>query len=439
MPQALVACVVDHHDEVGNAILRVERVEEVDGGFGAPVGAQHPDELARHRATVLTGRQGPVPGLTLVPVRILFVTGTTVGGSGRSQRELAARLAERGNVMLVLADPEVGAPLRRWVYEQLSDLRVHWGDRPGHGLIDKIEARPGRRGHETQIDGVPHVLTPVPENAFPHVVDSFCPDVVVGSSIERLTWRKVRAGCAARGVPAVLYVREVAALGHLSSGQSAPDAVVANAASLAGQVEEAGVPCEVFPSVIEVERTRVDSSREVALLVNPIESHGVDMVWSLADRLPEIPFVLQESWPLSESQVRVLEREVASRPNVELRRVEPPGPRLYRDTRVLLAPHQIDNRPRVIAEVQANGIPVVAADLPGIVEAVGPGGVVVPVDDVDEWCRSVERLWSDGEAYRRLVDASRGHSERGSISSEAVVGRFEDLLRALDRASRAAT
>lgn len=365
------------------------------------------------------------------PVRILLVTGTTVGGSGRSQRELAARLEGRGNEVLVLADPEAGSRLRRWAYEQLSDLRVRWGERPGHRVVGWFEERPGRRVSEARVDGVRHLLTPVPENAFPHVVESFRPDVVVGSSAQRLTWRKVRARSAALRVPTVLYVREVVALDQLGCGQSCPDAVVANAASLARQVEQLGVPCEVIPSVIEVERTRTDPSREVALVVNPIESHGVDLVWSLADRLPEIPFVLQESWPLSESQVLALEREAARRPNVELRRAEPPGSRLYRDTRVLLAPHRIDNRPRVIAEVQANGIPVIAADLPGLVEATGPGGLVVHPDDVDAWCRSVQTLWTDEDSYRRLATASRAHSEREAISAESVAGRFEQLLRAV--------
>jgi len=365
------------------------------------------------------------------PVRILLVTGTTVGGSGRSQRELAARLQDRGNEVRVLADPEVGSPLRRWAYEQLSDLRVRWGERPGHRVVGWLEERPGRRVSETGLDGVHHLLTPVPENAVSQVVEASRPDVVVVSSVERLTWRKVRARCAALRVPTVLYVREVVTLDHLGSGQSAPDAVVANAASLARQVEQLGVPCEVLPSVIEVERTRVDSSREVALVVNPIESHGVDLVWTLADRLPDIPFVLQESWPLSGSQVLALEREAARRPNVELRRAEPPGPRLYRDTRVLLAPHRIDNRPRVIAEVQANGIPVIASDLPGLVEATGPGGLMVPPDDIDAWCRSVQALWSDEDSYRRLAAASRVHSEREAISAEAVAGRFEQLLHAV--------
>ena len=325
VPQGHVVAVVDDHDEVGRAVLALEQVEEPAGRVGAAVGAQDADELPLHRLTVLRSAGGAARGAYPDPVRILLVTGTTVGGSGRSQRELAARLQGRGNEVLVLADPEVGSPIRRWLYEQLSDLRVRWGDRAGSGLVSWLEGRPGRRASDAWLDGVRHLLTPVPENAFPPVVRSFRPEVVVGSSAERLTWRKVGASCAADGIPTVLYVREVAALGHLRSGRSAADAVVANATSLARQVEELGVPCEVLPSVIEVDRTRVESSWEVALVVNPIDSHGVDLVWALADRLPDIPFVLQESWPLSVAQVASLERAVAARSNVELRRAEPPG------------------------------------------------------------------------------------------------------------------
>ena len=74
---------------------------------------------------------------------------------------------------------------------------------------------------------------------------------------------------------------------------------------------------------------------------------------------------------------------------------------------------------------------MVAGDAPGLVEATGPGGLVVPVDDVDEWCRSIRALWSDHETYGRLADASRRHSERDAISAATVAGRFEQLLHAV--------
>ncbi|MGH9084627.1 MAG: glycosyltransferase [Acidimicrobiales bacterium] len=361
-------------------------------------------------------------------MRLLFVSGTTIGGSGRSQRELAARLRARGHDVLVLVDPEHGSRVRRVVYEQLSDVGARLDGWPGAGLVRWLERRPGRRTHRTDVEGIPHVFTPVPENALEGVVEGFRPDVVIGSSVLRLTWRKARSLLELRGVPTVLYIREVEAMNHFEGEREPADAVVANAESLRRRVDAFGVDCTVFPSVIDVDVTRVSSTRRVALVVNPIESRGIDTVWRLAECLPDVPFAAQESWPLTAEQLGAIQRRLSRLPNVELRRAEPPGPRLYRDARVLLVPYRVDNRPRVIAEAQANGIPVIVGDAPALVEAVGGGGVVVPTDDVDGWCSAIRSMWTDEDHYQELATQARRHSERAAISADVVAGHFEEFL-----------
>lgn len=362
-------------------------------------------------------------------MRLLFLSGTTVGGSGRSQRELAARLRDRGHEVLFLVDLEQPARLRRFTYEQLADLTVRREGRVGGGIIRWLSTQPGRRPRATQLGGLAHLTTPVPENAAPGVVSSFRPDVVIGSSVLRLTWRKVIALCRARAVPTVIYIREVEALNHFDDGLMPADAVVANAESLAQRIEALGIACAVLPSVVEVGVTRTETSRKVALAINPIESRGVATIWELARRMPEIPFAVQESWPLSAAQLASVRREIASLPNVEFRRAEPPGPHLYQDARVLLVPYEVDNRPRVIAEAQANGIPVVCANSPALVEAASRGGIVVRSGDIEGWCTAIESLWSDPLRYDELARAAVQHSERGEMSPTVVTDRFERFLR----------
>jgi glycosyltransferase involved in cell wall biosynthesis len=364
-------------------------------------------------------------------VRLLFVSSTTVGGSGRSQRELAARLRDRDHEVLFLVDLGQPARLRRWAYEQLSDLSVRWGDRAGSTVLRWLEGRPGRRCETAVVDGLRHFASPVPENAAARVIGSFGPDLVIGSSALRLTWRKVNAVCHRHQIPTVLYVREVEAMNHFESGAPPADAVVANAESLARRIEALGFACPVFPSVIEVEVTKVESSKRVALAINPIASRGVETVWRVAERLPQVPFVIQESWPLSAEDLRSVERHLASLPNVEFRRAEPPSPRLYRDARVLLVPYVVDNRPRVIAEAQANGIPVIVADSPALVEAASVGGLIVPADDIDGWCRSIQLLWSDATAYASLSHDAFRHSTRDDIAASAVAQRVDAFLRSV--------
>ena len=96
----------------------------------------------------------------------------------------------------------------------------------------------------------------VPENAYRTVRARFRPDVVVASSIDRVSWRRLRAQLVAGGIPSVLYLREASGLGHLTRSGAAPDLLLANAASLAEGARAAGYECEVVPSVVETERSR---------------------------------------------------------------------------------------------------------------------------------------------------------------------------------------
>lgn len=368
-------------------------------------------------------------------MRLLFVSGTTVGGSGRSQRELAGRLSKRGHEVLFLVDPETQARPIRWLYEQLSDLSVHFAGHPGAGVVRAMEVLPGRSTEEVVLDGLRHLTSPVPENAAAAVLDSFRPDVVIGSSVLRLCWRKVRADCRSRHIPTVLYLREEVALNHFGDERPA-DVIMANAASIAGAVERLGYGCDFIPSVIETEVTSTNSTRRVAMVVNPIESRGIEIVWRIAERMPDVKFVLQESWPLNPLQLDAVKRGIAMFPNVEFRRLEPPGPGLYRDARVLLVPYRVDNRPRVIAEAQANGIPVVVGRVPALTEAIGEGGISVSLDDIGEWCAAIRRLWDSEGDYTALSEAALLHSRREEIDPTNLAVQFEVVLTRLVSSQR---
>jgi glycosyltransferase involved in cell wall biosynthesis len=228
----------------------------------------------------------------------------------------------------------------------------------------------------------------------------------------------------------VLYVRETDSLRHLEQGD-VPDLLVANAESLRTALQDLGFVCEFIPSVIDTSTTLTESTRKVAFAINPIASRGVDVIWRLAEATPEISFVVQESWPLSPTDRADVEPRVARLPNVEFRRSAPPGPQLYGDARVLLVPYRVDNRPRVIPESQSNGIPVLAADVPALCEAIGDGGSVVPIDDIDAWVAELRSLWNDQERYGGLAAAALAHSRRPEIDPAAVAREFETLIEQL--------
>jgi glycosyltransferase involved in cell wall biosynthesis len=369
----------------------------------------------------------PPSGGVVVSTRLLFVTCSTTGGSGRSQRELAARLERSGHVVRFLADDAAPSRVTRFAYEQLSDIAARTDRLPGGQITEWLERRPGRRTRSVEIDGRMHSASPVPQNALSHEITDFAPDVVVANSLDRLAWRRVHRICRQHRVPVILYVRETDSLRHFEHGE-VPDLLIANAESLQTALRGLGLTCEFVPSVVDVSTTTTDSTRDVALAINPVATRGVDVVWRIIEAAPEIDFVVQESWPMTPPEVAEVQQHVSRLPNVEFRRSAPPGPHLYGDARVLLVPYRVDNRPRVIPEAQSNGIPVLAADVPALCEAIGDGGSVVPIDDIGAWVWQLRSLWSDQARYDQLADAALAHSRRIEIDPVAVAREFERLV-----------
>ena len=366
--------------------------------------------------------------------RILFVSSVVGGGSGRSQRELDAALRARGVETLMLVDDQEGHFVGRFLHEQLWDASVRFKTAPVLSSSTRwLRSIPGRRARHESLDTSDVMVTMAPENAFPDIAVEFRPDIVVASSITRPAWRAICDACADLELPTVLYLREEAALSHFEQSSSCIDLVLANSRTLVDGAADRGVEAELVPSVVDVEAARCTSSRDAVLLVNPISSHGINRVADLAANFPTTSFVLQESWPLSSEDREIIDSLLGEFPNVSFRdRCDSPAD-VFRDAFLLLAPHEIDNRPRTVLEAQANGIPVVASAQPGLVEAVGPGGICVPVGAAPvEWRDAVGSLLSDPKAYTDLRTAATAHAGRPEVDNEQIVDRFLDLVSSVE-------
>jgi glycosyltransferase involved in cell wall biosynthesis len=107
----------------------------------------------------------------------------------------------------------------------------------------------------------------------------------------------------------------------------------------------------------------------------------------------------------------------------------PAGVSLYHDARILLVPHRLDNRPRVITEAQANGIPVIASFTPGLAEAVGEGGILLDMDDLDGWVAAIRDMWPDAPPYDEFAKSARAYGRRPEIDPARLAQRFDLLLK----------
>ncbi|MEQ8841125.1 MAG: glycosyltransferase family 4 protein [Acidimicrobiales bacterium] len=359
--------------------------------------------------------------MTTAP-HIVFVSSTTGGGSGRSQRELSRLLVDRGIDVTMLVDDGSGATWRRRLDEKLLDATVRFAHRGPSRLVTRVRSMVAGPVRSRTIDGVEHQVSIEPEL---HIDDILATgtDLVVGSSISRPTWRLVTATARRHGVPTALYLREASAIAHLE--RTGADLVLANSHSLVDEAESIGHVAHFLPSTVTVPVLDQPSTQAVALLVNPIETHGLRRVAALATARPDVPIVLQESWPLSGEQARAVADLTARFENVTLRRRVEDNAALFRDARVLLAPHDIDNRPRTVLEAQANAIPVIASDQPGIRELVGDTGVLLPPAAPDTaWVDAVTSLWDDEARRRSLAAAGKSHAGRAEIRPDTVADRF---------------
>lgn len=360
--------------------------------------------------------------------RILFVSSTAIGGSGRSQRELDAHLRTHGVRTLMLVDDGEGGRIQRFLHEQLWDVSVRFHDRGVLGSAsERLRSLPGRHARHDDSRAGDVRVSLAPENAFTELVVDFKPQVVVGSSIARPSWRTIRQACAELQIPSVLYLREAEALGHLDH-RPPHELVLANSRTLQRAARVRNTKALYIPSVTDTSATTCVTSRDAIMLINPIESHGLDLIPELASTFPTTPFILQESWPLTAPQRRAVDSVLAGNPNVTFRPITEPAS-IFRDTGLLLVPHQIDNRPRVVLEAQANGIPVIATDQPGLVEAVGPGGVCLSSDaSMIEWTDTIDAIWSNPARYTELERAAREHAERPEVRPATVVQAFLGAL-----------
>ena len=360
----------------------------------------------------------------------MFISDDSRGGSSTSQRQLARRLRGRGHEVEILAS-SVDSRVVRPLYLHQVDLSTRLRGSRVRPLLLALQRPWGRRLHPVATPDHDTWRAVVIENAFRALRRRFEPDVVVAASIDRVSWRRIHAQLRATGTPSVLYLREAAAIGHLTITGAPPDLLLANAESLARAAREAGYHCEMVPSVVELGASATATTRESVVLVNPIEILGGDRVWAIASARPDIPFELRESNLFTDAERRVIEDRIRDHPNMRLLPFATRPADIYARARLLLVPHRVDNRPRVILEAQNNGIPVVASDLPGLAESVGPGGVLVPNADAPQpWVDAIGGLWDDEPRYEATVEAARIHAARDDVNPDRIVDRFEALVAA---------
>jgi glycosyltransferase involved in cell wall biosynthesis len=176
------------------------------------------------------------------------------------------------------------------------------------------------------------------------------------------------------------------------------------------------------------------------LMVNPCVVKGISIFLALAERFPDIPFTALAGWGTTAK-----DRENMSRmPNVTVLETVPNIDQVLAGARLLLMPSLwLEGFGLIAMEAMVRGLPVIASNSGGLVEAKSGTGFVIPIrpierfepvfdethmpkpidvpQDIEPWAEALRNLLTDRQTYETEADKSR----------EAAIG-FVSKLRAAD-------
>ncbi len=348
------------------------------------------------------------------PMRILFGSAhpylpQMYGGAQSSTHQLVERIRKRGHDVAVLA----GLTGEGWL-----------------GLRGRALLKLTRRGYvRDDTLGYPVFRAWDAEKAAQDVVRHFRADAAVFQSMRPVSLARAIDRTQTR---TFIYLRNVEK-GDLGCDLDGLDdtTYIANSDFTARRFAETdGLISQVIYPLIDAEAYRVQPEGKTVTFINPHPNKGVSIALDVAALCPDIPFVFVRGWGLTEAQEADLQSRLKELPNVTLRPPTNDMRTVYRDARIVLAPSKWEEAfGRIAAEAHVSGIPVIASDIGGLPEAVGPGGLLIdPCAPATVWADAVKRLWHDKVAYESASCSAKAHALRDAMTPDRQIDKLLAIL-----------
>lgn len=185
----------------------------------------------------------------------------------------------------------------------------------------------------------------------------------------------------------------------------------------------------VIPPSIATKDYLVNRTPEYVLMINPVKEKGLELTLELAKRRPDIPFLLQESWILSPDDRESLMAQLSTLSNVTLAARRSDMRPIYSRAKALLVPSQLmEAWGRVVSEAHVNGIPVLASNIGGLPESVGPGGILLEPDNVDAWENALAQVWDDPSCEAALSKQALEYAQRPNIQPQYLATAIDEQI-----------
>jgi glycosyltransferase involved in cell wall biosynthesis len=171
------------------------------------------------------------------------------------------------------------------------------------------------------------------------------------------------------------------------------------------------------------------SSGQYVTFINPVRQKGVGLALDIAGSLPEVSFLFVKGWRCRREKFAPVISASRRLRNITIREATRDMKSVYRDTRVLLMPSQVEEGAgRVITEAQINAIPVIGSNLGGIPETIGDGGVLLPHNDSVAWSETIRKLLCNPDEWQKLSRAARANSLLERFSLQKTLDAYEHFL-----------
>jgi hypothetical protein len=275
------------------------------------------------------------------------------------------------------------------------------------------------------------------------VLARFRPGVVAASGIPALA-REFLRRAKARGAATLWILRDFPFLDSTSTADI--DALLVGSPFAAAYYHEVlGRECVELPDLVDPERIRTERAAcDSVIIVEPTVENGAYVFAQIAEELgrrrPDIP-LLAMAGPTTEAELTSCKLDLRNCGRVEVM-PRPAEPRRYWErARICLLPSLgWEHQPRLAIEAMIQGIPVLGSDRPGVGEALGAGGWILPLParltpvtrvrptaaEVEPWIQAIVRLWDEPTFY---ADRSRqAHDAARRWSPELLTGRYLEFF-----------
>lgn len=154
--------------------------------------------------------------------------------------------------------------------------------------------------------------------------------------------------------------------------------------------------------------------------IKPIPHKGVDMVYAIAEQMPDRQFVILRGEWIDLEVIRPMANVEFMDPVDDIRD-------FYARCRLMLMPSRSEDAGTVAQEATVNGLPCISSNVGGLPETNG-GGILLDPYDLGAWLTSIRAL-DDPEVYGQIVARQEAYHAR--LGTDAALAEFARRIRAL--------